>query len=62
MTITKINKITQEKFLETFEKINSKLDEVFPRLFEGGTAKLVLTNPEDPLETGVEFMVHPPGK
>ncbi|MBT4364701.1 MAG: chromosome segregation protein SMC [Desulfobacteraceae bacterium] len=60
--IAKINRITQKKFLETFEKINSKLDEVFPRLFEGGSAKLVLTSPDNPLETGVEFMVHPPGK
>ncbi len=60
--IRKINRITQERFLETFERINEKLQEVFPRLFEGGTARLVLTDPGDPLETGVEFMVHPPGK
>jgi chromosome segregation protein len=60
--IKKINKITQEKFLETFYKINEKLDIVFPRLFEGGSAKLVMTEAENPLETGVEFMIHPPGK
>ena len=60
--IRKINRITQERFLETFGRINEKLQEVFPRLFEGGTARLELTDPNDPLETGVEFMVHPPGK
>ena len=60
--IKKINKITQERFLETFDKLNEKLKEVFPRLFEGGTAKLVLTQPDQPLETGVEYMIHPPGK
>ena len=60
--IKKINKITQERFMETFHLINQKLAEVFPRLFNGGTAKLVLTQPENPLETGVEFMIHPPGK
>lgn len=60
--IRKINRITQERFLATFEKINEKLEEVFPRLFDGGTAKLILTVPDKPLETGVEFMVHPPGK
>ncbi len=60
--IRKINRITQEKFLETFALVNEKLAEVFPRLFEGGTAKLVLTEPDRPLETGVELMVHPPGK
>jgi chromosome segregation protein len=60
--IRKINRITQERFVDTFNRINEKLKEVFPRLFEGGTARLELTNPAEPLETGVEFMVHPPGK
>ncbi|MBU0988253.1 MAG: AAA family ATPase, partial [Proteobacteria bacterium] len=60
--IKKINKITQERFLTTFDAINQKLDEVFPRLFEGGSAKLVLTEPDKPLDTGVEYMIHPPGK
>ena len=35
---------------------------MFPRLFEGGTARLILTEPNDPLETGVEYMIQPPGK
>jgi chromosome segregation protein len=60
--INKINRITQQRFLETFNRVNEKLKEVFPRLFEGGTARLVLTDPQNPLETGVEYMVHPPGK
>ncbi|MGA6926347.1 MAG: hypothetical protein WBY88_11740, partial [Desulfosarcina sp.] len=60
--IRKINRITQERFLDTFNRINEKLQEVFPRLFEGGTARLELTHPNEPLETGVEFLVHPPGK
>ncbi len=60
--IRKINRISQEKFIETFSRINEKLEEVFPRLFSGGSARLILTEPNDPLETGVEFMVHPPGK
>jgi chromosome segregation protein len=38
------------------------LNEVFPRLFEGGSAKLIMTEPNNPLETGIEFMIHPPGK
>ncbi len=60
--IRKINRISKERFLNTFDTINKKLEEVFPRLFEGGSAQLVLTEPENPLETGVEFMIHPPGK
>jgi chromosome segregation protein len=42
--------------------VNEKLNEVFPRLFEGGSAQLVLTEPDKPLESGLAFMVHPPGK
>ena len=48
--------------MQTFLAINEKLAEVFPRLFNGGTAELVLTDPDKPLETGVEYMIHPPGK
>ena len=60
--VRKINKITQQRFMETFTKINEKLAVVFPRLFDGGEAKLVLIEPNKPLESGVEFMIHPPGK
>jgi chromosome segregation protein len=60
--IRKINKICRERFVETFNQINEKLNEVFPQLFQGGSARLMMTDPEKPLETGVEFMVHPPGK
>lgn len=60
--IDKINDVSKERFLATFDLVNDKLGEVFPRLFNGGTAKLVLTEPNKPLESGVEFMVHPPGK
>jgi chromosome segregation protein len=60
--IRKINHITQQRFMETYHKVNDQLGEVFPRLFEGGTAQLVLTEPDNPLETGVEYMIHPPGK
>ena len=60
--IQKINRVTQERFMETFQAINEKIQEIFPRLFEGGTARLVLTDSSKPLETGVEFMIQPPGK
>ena len=60
--IKKINRITKEKFLKTFNLINDKLSLVFPKLFGGGKAKLSLTEPDNILETGVELMVHPPGK
>ncbi len=62
IVIRKINRITQKRFIETFDKVNAQLKEVFPRLFEGGTAKLTMTDPDNLLETGVEMMIHPPGK
>ncbi len=60
--IHKINRTSREKFLETFHLVNEQFQKVFPRLFHGGQAKLVLTNEEDLLETGVEVVAQPPGK
>ncbi|MBS3757768.1 MAG: chromosome segregation protein SMC [Desulfobacterales bacterium] len=60
--IQRINKITQKLFMDSFSAIDEKFRELFPRLFEGGKAWLVLTQPNNPLETGVELMIHPPGK
>lgn len=60
--IKKINQVSQERFLETFNQINDKLSELFPTLFEGGSAQMILTDPASPLTTGVELMIQPPGK
>jgi len=60
--IDRINQTTKTRFMEAFNAVNDKLRDVFPRLFQGGSAALSLTDPNDPIETGVEFMVHPPGK
>lgn len=60
--IQRINRITQKLFTETFAAVNEKFRELFPRLFEGGEAWLELTQPNNPLETGVELLIHPPGK
>jgi chromosome segregation protein len=60
--IRRINRVTQARFLETLGLVNEKLKEVFPRLFEGGAAELVLTEPAEPLDSGLEFVIQPPGK
>ncbi len=60
--IRKINKTTSELFGATFAKINENFDAMFRRLFNGGTAKLVLVNEEDILECGIEIIARPPGK
>ena len=59
--IHKIDRETRAMFRETFDAVNSKLQELFPRLFGGGQAKLELTG-EDLLDAGVTVMARPPGK
>ena len=61
-TIIKLNRICRLRFKESFEAINEKFESIFPRLFRGGKAKLVLTDDNDYLETGVDIVVQPPGK
>lgn len=51
-----------ERFSATFFKIQQHFREVFRKLFGGGQADLVLTDPENMLETGVEIVAQPPGK
>ena len=60
--ISRINRTTRKRFLKTLEAVNRKLAEVFPLLFNGGTGHLQLSSERDPLESGVEIFVHPPGK
>jgi chromosome segregation protein len=61
-TIIKLNRICRLRFKESFEEINEKFEAIFPRLFRGGKAKLLLTDESDYLETGVDIVVQPPGK
>lgn len=59
--IKKIDKETRERFRKTFEKVNQGLQELFPKVFGGGSAGLELTG-NDLLDTGVAIMARPPGK
>ena len=59
--IKRIDKDTKERFKETFEKVDEKLQEIFPKLFNGGKAYLKMTE-NDLLRTGVEVFASPPGK
>ena len=59
--IRKIDKETRTRFKETFDKVNSGLKTMFPKLFGGGHAYLELVG-EDPLDAGVAIMARPPGK
>jgi chromosome segregation protein len=60
--IDRINKTSKKRFQEVFDMVNAKFQEIFPRCFRGGQARLVLTDPENLLESGIEIIAQPPGK
>jgi chromosome segregation protein len=63
--IAKINKVSRRRFRETFEAVNAKFKEIFPRLFRGGRAELRLVggeSDEEILDAGIEIIAQPPGK
>ena len=60
-----IGELTREMitlFGDAFNQINHHFGIIFTDLFGGGSAKLVLTDPENVLESGIEIIVSPPGK
>lgn len=59
--IRRIDRETRTRFKETFEQVNTGLQELFPKVFGGGHAYLELTG-EDLLDTGIAIMARPPGK
>ena len=61
-SIEELNQKGRERLLDAFEKVNRKFNDVYTKLFSGGSAKLELVDSEDPLEAGLEMFVSPPGK
>jgi chromosome segregation protein len=49
-------------FIQTFDVINTNFKKIFAELFGGGTAELILTDPENVLECGIDINAQPPGK
>jgi chromosome segregation protein len=62
IAIERINRTSRRRFRETFDAVNAQFEAVFPRMFGGGRASLVLTDESDMLETGIEIVANPPGK
>ncbi len=60
--IDEMDEIMKKQFSETFDAINAELPNVFGKLFGGGKARLVLEDPDDILNTGIDIDVQPPGK
>jgi chromosome segregation protein len=61
-TIRQLKELSKIRFVETFKIVSTKFRELVPRLFAGGSGHLELLNPEDPLQSGVNIVVRPPGK
>jgi chromosome segregation protein len=60
--IGELDQLIARDFTTTFRKIAGHFKDFFAQLFGGGSAKLVLTDPDNPLTTGVDISVRPPGK
>ena len=60
--ILSLTKQMKEVFVESFELINRNFTFTFKELFGGGTASLTLSDPENILTSGIDIVVHPPGK
>jgi len=60
--IRRINHESQRIFSETFETIRGHFQELFRKLFGGGDADIILEDPQDVLECGIEIVARPPGK
>jgi len=61
-SINELNQKGRERMTEAFEIVNKKFNEVYTKLFDGGSAKLELVDSDDPLEAGLDLLVSPPGK
>ncbi len=62
LVLEKLDKFVVEKFDDAFRKLNVEFKQIFSQLFDGGNATLILTEPDDLLNTGVEIIAQPPGK
>ena len=60
--IAELDQMMERAFRETFEAVAQAFEENFTRLFNGGSARLELTDPDDPARAGVDILARPPGK
>lgn len=60
--VAELDRLMEQKFVETFEAIDAAFRHYFTKLFGGGQARLELTEPEDVTTSGIEIVARPPGK
>ena len=61
-TIERLSDTSRQLFLKTYEGVSAHFERLIPKLFGGGKGELRLSDPANPLQSGVEVMVRPPGK
>jgi len=60
--IAELDQESRARFAATFEQIRGQFQELFRKLFGGGKADMILEDPDEPLEAGIEIIARPPGK
>lgn len=60
--IQSLDREARERLTASFQTVNEHFKKLFTGLFSGGTAELVLTGSDDPLEAGLDIIAKPPGK
>ncbi len=60
--IQRLNRESRERFIANFEEIRRHFQELYRKLFGGGRADIILEDPNDVLECGIEIVARPPGK
>ncbi|MCV3762742.1 chromosome segregation protein SMC [Companilactobacillus farciminis] len=61
-TMSEMDKEVTTRFKKTFDEVSEAFEKIFPEMFAGGRAKLILTEPDNLLESGIEIIAQPPGK
>lgn len=61
-SIEHLRVISEKRFLATFKVVRENFSQLLPRLFGGGRASLELSDPDKPLDSGIEIIARPPGK
>lgn len=61
-TMKKMDNEVKQRFLTAFNDVSASFTQTFSQIFAGGRAKLVLTEPNDLLTTGIDIVAQPPGK
>jgi len=60
--VAELDELMETAFRETFDAVAIRFSETFTSLFDGGSARLELTEPDDLMNTGVDIVAQPPGK